>query len=71
MSAEGGLIGTHNSLLNYNGMVPDIEQLKDNLGKIGTIESSPHIPVGFAHAGNTPFQWTKQIASHYGVRVTE
>ena len=66
MSAEGGLIGTHNSLLNYNGMVPDIEQLKDNLGKIGTIESSPHIPVGFAHAGNTPFQWTKQIASHYG-----
>ena len=26
----------------------------------------PHYPIGWAHAGNTPFQWTKQIASHFG-----
>src|SRR5262245_25057326 len=66
MSAEGSLIGTHNSILNYNGFNPTIEQIKANLDKIGTIDTNPHIPVGFAHAGNCPFQWTKQIASHYG-----
>ena len=66
MSAEGGLIGTHNSMLNYNGLTPSVDDIKENLDKIGTIDSSPHIPVGFAHAGNSPFQWTKQIASHYG-----
>ena len=66
MSAEGGLIGTHNSILNYNGMTPSIEDVKGNLDQIGTLDTSPHIPVGFAHAGNCPFQWTKQVASHYG-----
>jgi arylsulfatase A-like enzyme len=40
--------------------------MKANLDDIGTGKSEPHIPVGFAHAGNCPFQWTKQIASHYG-----
>src|SRR5262249_15527807 len=66
MSAEGGLIGTYNSVLNYNGLDPTIDEMKARLDKIGTIETEPHIPVGFAHAGNCPFQWTKQIASHYG-----
>jgi arylsulfatase A-like enzyme len=65
-SAEGGLIGTHDSILNYNGMTPTIEQVKDHLDTLGGSDSSPHIPVGFAHAGNAPFQWTKQVASHYG-----
>jgi arylsulfatase A-like enzyme len=66
MSAEGGLLGTFSTVLNYNGLDPTIEQMKANLGDIGTGKSEPHIPVGFAHAGNCPFQWTKQIASHYG-----
>ena len=66
MSAEGGLVGTHNSILNYNGLTPTTEDIKAHLDEIGTIKSEPHIPVGFAHAGNCPFQWTKQVASHYG-----
>jgi arylsulfatase A-like enzyme len=66
MSAEGGLIGTHNSVLNYNGIDPTIEDMKAHLDEIGTVKTEPHIPVGFAHAGNCPFQWTKQVASHYG-----
>src|SRR5215510_6393414 len=66
MSAEGGLIGTHNSVLNYNGLDPTIEDMKAHLEEIGTVKTEPHIPVGFAHAGNCPFQWTKQVASHYG-----
>ncbi|HEX4999985.1 MAG TPA: arylsulfatase [Terriglobia bacterium] len=66
MSAEGGLIGTHNSILNYNGVDPTIEEMKKHLDEIGAPGSEPHIPVGFAHAGNCPFQWTKQVASHYG-----
>jgi len=66
MSAEGGLIGTYNSILNYNGLDPTIADMKTHLDEIGTGKTEPHIPVGFAHAGNCPFQWTKQIASHYG-----
>jgi len=66
MSAEGGLICTHLTPLNYNGYDPTIQDIKKHLDEIGTPESEPHIPVGFAHAGNCPFQWTKQIASHYG-----
>jgi arylsulfatase A-like enzyme len=66
MSAEGSLIGTHNSIMNYNGLDPTTEQMKAHLDEIGTPRSEPHLPVGFAHAGNCPFQWTKQVASHYG-----
>ena len=66
MSAEGSLVGTHNSMLNYNGLNPTTEQIKAHLGEIGSPKSEPHVPVGFAHAGNCPFQWTKQVASHYG-----
>jgi len=66
MSAEGSLVGTYNSVLNYNGLDPTTEQIKARLDEIGAVTTEPHIPVGFAHAGNCPFQWTKQVASHYG-----
>jgi len=66
MSAEGSLVGTHNSILNYNGTGPTTQEIKAHLDEIGTATTEPHVPVGFAHAGNCPFQWTKQIASHYG-----
>jgi len=66
MSAEGSLVGTHNSILNYNGMGPTTAEMKEHLDEIGSRTTEPHVPVGFAHAGNCPFQWTKQVASHYG-----
>ncbi|WP_408014613.1 arylsulfatase [Rhodococcus xishaensis] len=67
-SAEGTLQGTFNELINLNGM-PEIETpefLASQLDKLGGPESSPHYAVGWAHAMDTPYQWTKQIASHWG-----
>src|SRR5262249_53659971 len=66
MSAEGSLIGTYSTVLNYNGVDPTIDEMKARLDEFGVDGTEPHIPVGFAHAGNCPFQWTKQVASHYG-----
>src|SRR5262249_17048783 len=61
MSAEGSLIGTYNVGLNYNGYEPSIADIKAHLDEIGKPGTEPHIPVGFAHAGNCPFPWPKQL----------
>ncbi|HEV3137569.1 MAG TPA: arylsulfatase [Pirellulales bacterium] len=65
-SPEGGLTGTDNEAKRFNGVVDTIEsnwKLKDQLG--GPMAYNNY-PVGWAYAGSTPFQWTKQIASHFG-----
>jgi arylsulfatase len=65
-SAEGGLVGLLNENSFFNG-VP--ETLADNLAHIdelGGPKHFNHFPAGWAWAMNTPFQWTKQIASHLG-----
>ncbi|QYM65643.1 MULTISPECIES: arylsulfatase [unclassified Microbacterium] len=65
-SGEGSLIGTPNEIMSLNGRQPSIDEaigFIDNWGLPGT---SPHYAVGWAHAGDTPFQWTKQVASHFG-----
>lgn len=65
-SAEGSLVGTPNEIMNLNGRDPSMEDsmsFKDKWGMPGT---SPHYAVGWAWAGDTPFQWTKQVASHFG-----
>jgi arylsulfatase len=65
-SAEGGLVG----LVNENSFFNNIpEELADNLSRIdelGGPKHFNHFPAGWAWAMNTPFQWTKQIASHLG-----
>jgi arylsulfatase A-like enzyme len=65
-SAEGGL----NGLLNENSFFNDVpETLADNLkhiDELGGPKHFNHFPCGWAWAMNTPFQWTKQIASHFG-----
>ncbi|MFN3150519.1 arylsulfatase [Bremerella sp.] len=65
-SSEGGPDGTLNEITNLNGITPTIDDIKKNLDKLGGPESEPHYPVGWAWAGNTPFQWVKQVASHLG-----
>lgn len=65
-SSEGGPDGTLNEIMNLNGIPSDIDDIKENLDKLGGPESEPHYPVGWAWAGNTPFQWVKQVASHLG-----
>lgn len=65
-SAEAGPDGTLNEFAQYN-MVPEtIPQMLARIDEIGGRTLFNHYPVGWAHAMNTPYQWTKQIASHWG-----
>jgi arylsulfatase A-like enzyme len=67
-SAEGTLQGTYNELIPFNGgaALETPEFLMSKLDKLGGPESYNHYAVGWAHAMNTPYQWTKQVASHWG-----
>jgi arylsulfatase len=65
-SAEGGLEGTVNGIASINGVQLGLPGLLAKYDEIGGPETEPHIPVGWTLAVNTPFQWTKQIASHFG-----
>jgi arylsulfatase len=67
-SAEGTLNGTLNELLMFNNIlgVETPEFLKANLDKFGGPDSFGHYSYGWAHAMDTPYQWTKQVASHFG-----
>ncbi len=65
-SAEGGPDGTYNEMLALNGIVSDVSSQLSHLEEWGSASTYPHFAVGWALAGNTPFQWTKQVASHFG-----
>ncbi|MBK9099259.1 MAG: arylsulfatase [bacterium] len=65
-SAEGGPEGTYNEMMALNGIVGQASQMMNHYDDWGSPETYPHFAVGWAHAGNTPFQWTKQVASHFG-----
>ena len=42
------------------------EFMASRIDKFGTPEAYNHYAVGWAHAMDTPYQWTKQVASHWG-----
>ncbi|TDW58637.1 arylsulfatase [Novosphingobium sp. PhB55] len=65
-SGEGSLVGTPNELMSLNGRQPTMEESIGFMDKWGMPGTSPHYAVGWAWAGDTPFQWTKQVASHFG-----
>ena len=65
-SAEGGLEGTVSGIASLNGIQLGLPGLLAKFDEIGGPETEPHIPAGWTIAANTPFQWTKQIASHLG-----
>jgi arylsulfatase len=65
-SAEGGPAGSYNEMLALNGIVSDIASQLPHIEEWGGPKTFPHFAVGWAHATNTPFQWTKQVASHFG-----
>jgi arylsulfatase A-like enzyme len=67
-SAEGTMNGTFNEMLNFNGLaeIETPEFMVERLEKFGGPESYNHYSVGWAHAMDTPYQWTKQVASHWG-----
>jgi arylsulfatase A-like enzyme len=66
-SAEGTLIGTTNEAM--TGEAPDLvtpQWMIDHIDDLGTPRAWNHYAVGWAHAMDTPYQWTKQVASHWG-----
>jgi len=66
-SPEGTLLGTPNQYTSYNGIlkIPVEEQLQF-YDKWGSAETYPHMAVAWSWAFDTPFKWTKQVASHFG-----
>ena len=67
-SAEGTLQGAFNEMANFNGMaaIETPEFLLSKLDEFGGEGSYGHYAVGWAWAMDTPYQWTKQVASHWG-----
>jgi arylsulfatase len=67
-SAEGSLQGCFNEMAPLTGFshLETEEFLIERLDKLGGIDAYNHYAVGWAHAMNTPYQWTKQVASHFG-----
>src|SRR5262245_27989761 len=66
-SAEGTTVGTPNQMTAYNGIldIPVAEQLKF-YDVWGLPPTYPHMSVAWSWAFDTPFKWTKQVASHFG-----
>ena len=66
-SAEGSLIGTPNEVASIQGIdVPVADQLKYFYDAWGSDRTYPHMAVAWSWAFDTPFAWTKQVASHFG-----
>ena len=67
-SAEGTPQGTFNEMITLNGAagIETTEFMAARIDQFGTIAANNHYAVGWAHAMDTPYQWTKQVASHWG-----
>lgn len=67
-SAEGSINGCFNEMSYFNGLqaLETPQYLTERMEKFGGPESYNHYAVGWALAMNTPYQWTKQVASHWG-----
>src|SRR6266550_1480407 len=66
-SAEGSLIGAWND--KAGAEAPDLatpELMIEKIDELGSASAQNHYAVGWAHAMDTPYQWTKQVASHFG-----
>ncbi|WP_112662007.1 arylsulfatase [Microvirga flavescens] len=66
-SAEGSPNGTPNEVAQFNGAeVPVADQLKYFYDVWGSDRTYNHMAVGWTWAFDTPYKWTKQVASHFG-----
>jgi arylsulfatase len=65
-SAEGGQNGLLNEMTFFNNIPEDFAEVLRRMDELGGPNTFNHYPIGWAHAMDTPFQWTKQIASHFG-----
>ena len=65
-SAEGSAQGLLNEMTFFNNIKEDFEEVYRRRDELGGPMTFNHYPIGWAHAMDTPFQWTKQVASHFG-----
>ncbi len=65
-SSEGQMQGSLNEIATINGIPEDYRQVLARKGDLGTWKTHNHYPIGWAHAMDTPFQYAKMFASHYG-----
>ena len=65
-SAEGTLTGTLNNMKTQQGFHDSIDYMLERIDDIGGPEFENHYPVPWCWAGSSPFQWMKQVASHFG-----
>jgi arylsulfatase len=65
-SAEGGFVGMYNEMTYFNGVAEKVEDLIPLIDKWGGPETFPHMAAGWAVAFDSPFSWTKQVASDFG-----
>ena len=65
-SAEGGMDGMFNEMTYFNGVQETAADILKHYDELGGPMSYPHMAAGWAVAGDTPFMWTKQVASNFG-----
>ncbi len=65
-SPEGTLNGTFNEYASANAVAPTVDVNMKFYDQWGTDQTYPHFAVGWALAWDTPYQWTKEVASHFG-----
>ena len=65
-SAEGGMNGLYNEMTYFNGVNETVQDILKHYDELGGPSTYPHYAAGWAVAGDTPFAWTKQVASSYG-----
>ena len=65
-AGEGSLVGSFNDMNVVSQSHETLDYVESRLPDFGTWKSSNLYPVGWAWAMNTPFQWCKQVASHFG-----
>jgi arylsulfatase A-like enzyme len=65
-SAEGGMNGMFSEMTYFNGVQETVEGILKHYDDLGGPMSYPHMAAGWAVAGDTPFTWTKQVASNFG-----
>jgi arylsulfatase len=65
-SAEGGDRGMLNEMTVFNGIPEKFSEVLRRMDELGGPTTFNHYPAGWAHVMDSPFQWTKQVASHFG-----
>jgi arylsulfatase len=65
-SPEGTLNGLYSEFAVLNGIHPTVAENMKFYDVWGTDKTYPHYAVPWAWAWDTPYQWTKEVASHFG-----